>query len=208
MSTRVVSRVVVVSWLMLAFAGAGDAGQLYRWVTQDGRVEIGPVPPSGVHAEPWQPVQPAPAVVTPPPTPAAAETPAPAPAPAASQNAAPSGTAPVQQASTGDCSFARERALDVMQRKQETETEIKELEATIARLEDSMVVSANSTCRTDDYGAQRNSRCTGDSFDRDKELSRSRKKLEKAKDRLDELEDRERTTQVSDCPPPASPYGR
>jgi hypothetical protein len=45
--------------LLLALPSADAlAGGLYRWVTSDGRVEIGPTPPPGVNAVPWIPGQP------------------------------------------------------------------------------------------------------------------------------------------------------
>src|SRR5262245_60453513 len=61
------NRIALALCLALALPGAAFAGGLYRWVTKDGRVEVGPFPPPGVHAEPWQPEddeKPAPATPT------------------------------------------------------------------------------------------------------------------------------------------------
>jgi hypothetical protein len=199
MIARRADRALLALWLALALPVAASAGELYRWVTPEGRVEIGPFPPRGVHAEPWKPEQTGPS--------AQPATPAPPTVPAASP-ASPSGApgsarAPSDLASPpvgprpDACELRRREARELARQRQDTESEIGRLEATIGKLEESLVMHEESSCRRDAYG-QVSRGCTGGSFDRDTELEKSHEKLEEAQSRLDDLEQRERAVAPGD----------
>src|SRR5262245_61848342 len=130
-------RIVLATCLALALPGAAFAGGLYRWVTKDGRVEVGPFPPPGVHAEPWQPEGTAPK-------------PEPEPAPASRAEEASEPFQPSASHLSGRGGFrppqkdpreiacedqTRERA-EVTRKRKETEQKIAQLEASIAKLDE------------------------------------------------------------------------
>lgn len=194
--------------LALALPGAALAGGLYRWVTKDGRVEVGPFPPAGVHAEPWEPKdeeKPAPPQ----------SAPAPAPAPQQAQPVTPSRmpslghlSGPPRDPRTDldrQCEqIQRERGLRKVE-KQKLESEIAGLEKKIAKLEDSLVANEDSSCvHAGEAGARD---CTGGSFDRDAEIERSQNRLEKAQTKLGDMELRERREAADDkcAKQPAAP---
>jgi hypothetical protein len=189
MSVRVVARGVLALWLALALPGAANAVDLFRWVTPDGRVEIGSTPPPGVHAEPWHPEQPAPPAVTPP-----------TPAPSSAATAVPTLRKLAQPAlaeTKPNCGLGRAQALDLARQRQETEQEIARLEAAIAEYEDTPVAYEDSSCLRDKYGAIAKN-CTGRSFDRDEAIEESQTQLEAAHRKLGDLEDQERVATAND----------
>jgi hypothetical protein len=208
MSARKLDRAVLALWLALALPIAANAGDLYRWVTPDGRVEIGPFPPRGVHAEPWKPEETSPPAATPPPA---------TPPPSAPAAAEPSGAPRVYRTLNGlnarpsdqgptPCEQRRQKAAKLASERQQTEREIDRLEATIARLEETLVAHEDSSCLSDANGDVSRG-CSGGSFDRDAELEKSRRKLDRAQSKLGDLEQREReTASGDDCPSaPAAP---
>ena len=166
MSRRTIDRV----WLLLlalALPAAAGAAVLYRWVTPDGRVEVGTSPPPGVHVELWQPDA----------RPVAPAVPA-SPATAACERRA--------DAKFGD------------QQVEQTRARVGELEQKLAQLEDSPVVSQDSTCSS---AASSIGGCKSSYFDRDRELESTQLQLDDARARLDDLEDQQRRREPDvDCP--------
>lgn len=186
--------------LLLSLPGAEAlAGGLYRWVTSDGRVEIGPMPPPGVNAVPWSPGQPEvpPAGATPAsPAPTASEAPAdaePAPSARASRPSGPAlakpKNAPVK--AIDDCSKLVGGARNLARQVSATEKEIAQLEAKLEKLESSDVAFSHTECaQNDSYG--RASGCRSSSFDRDAEISKTQVALDRAQEKLDEVEEKAR----------------
>jgi hypothetical protein len=216
MSARRVRRAVVAALLALALPSVAGAQTLYRWTTKDGRVEVGPFPPAGVHAEPWKPEDEE--KPKPPAAPNSAmpvnpsSPPSVAPAPIQSprnlnglqmRNIEEERQRQVQQ----DCDAKRSATGNLLNQKQVTEREIKRLEKEISELEDSLVAAEESSCLSDSAGhTSRN--CREGGFDRDASLERDRKDLDKAQSKLDDLERKEQEARSSDDPctkPKAAP---
>ena len=181
--------------LLIALAeGDAAAGELYRWVTKDGLVEIGPTPPPGAAAAPWTPgnedaardsVQP--------------ESAAPAPAATRAWPAAPARRSSDADAET--CAQYREAALELERKIATAEADIARLEEQIEALEASDVAYARTDCVSHDiYGPSRG--CQSTSFNRDVELGRAGKALDRAQEMLSDLEARARR---ASAPPECAP---
>lgn len=147
------------------------AQTLYRWVTPDGRVEIGTSPPAGVRAEPW--------------TPGASPAAAPTVVPAAQSG--PRLRDPARDPGR-DC---RARLAEMRREIEQTETRIAGLEQRIESLSESMVAFQQNTCTRDDYGNTAK-HCRSSSFSRDAEIDKAERELAEAQDTLADLETRAR----------------
>ncbi len=171
--------------LALALPGAALAGGLYRWVTKDGKVEVGPFPPPGVNAEPWKPED---GSAKPAPAPRAFE-PVVTETPSYESRRAP----PPEQRSPLEleCEERASKRRKLVLEHESVEQKIAALEAKIARLEETLVANEDSRCYTDSYGNSRRE-CVGGSFDRDASLERARDELETAQSKLADIEQGER----------------
>jgi type IV secretory pathway VirB10-like protein len=172
------SAAVLLTLTLAAFDASGAT--LYRWVTEDGRVEIGTTPPPGVNAVPWTPGPPEAAAPAPPP-----------PAPADPVRPGPN------TAKSDRCLRLEEEARELRSSIVEKEAEIEALEASAARLAATEVAYQRVDCRDDVYGA--NTDCEPLVFDRDREIERADEKLAQARDELDDLEQRAGSIALSDC---------
>jgi hypothetical protein len=188
MSLRLARRGGLALCLAAALSSAAFAGGLYRWVTKDGRVEVGPFPPAGVNAEPWQPDGDAPKPAPAPPRPRA-ERP---PNPAASETR--------RSALEARCARPKETTLQ----REATERKIAQLEATIARLEETLVANEESHCTSSYYRG-----CRGSTFDRDEALERAQEELGAEQSKLADLERKEQERAADeDCAKLPAAYAR
>ncbi len=181
-SPRPVGPLLCVALLCAALASAARADTLYWRKTAAGDLEIGPTPPPGVHAVPWDPAAPPPA------RPPAA--PAPEPARARAKAAAPKRSAAPAPASPAadECS----RHSDLAHQVADARRRVSNVEAKIERLEASDVSHSFTRCREGHYDPG----CDRGSFDRDAELERAREELVQAEDALTDAEASARDTGV------------
>ena len=179
-SVRGPARALFVALLLAAAAPPARAGDLYRWVTEDGRVEIGPTPPAGTAAVPWRPGQRDAA------TPGVPE--------------APARAARTRSRNAKACARDRESEREDARRIAEVESEIARLEQKIERLETSEVAWSRTSCRSQGiYGPK--SDCVASRFDRDAEIEGAKLQLDSAQERLADLEQRaRRDAPADDCP--------
>jgi hypothetical protein len=174
--------------LCVALASGARADTLYWWKTAAGDVEIGPTPPPGVDAVPWDPAAP--------PPPAKPADPAPKPR----ATAAPRGARPGRSLRTpasspaavdpDECAPHRNLAHGLAA----AHREVGRLEARIAELEESKLAHhAYSQCDNAGGGW---SRCQGGSYDREEELEKARASLAEKQDALSDLEANARHAEV------------
>jgi len=173
----------------LLFALEANAGTLWQWTTPEGRTEVGTVPPPGVEAVPWSPDPPAPAS---PPTP-------PTPTPAAP--AAPAAPAKGDPASSERCRKLQEEARELARSIQTKEAEIARLETEAERLAASEIAYQRVDCRNDVYAGD--THCEPEIFDRDREIARTDEKIARAREQLEELEQRASSIALAECDAPA-----
>ncbi len=179
-AARAFARALLVGLLLAAASSHASAGELYRWVTEDGRVEIGPVPPAGASAVPWRPGQ------------DAAAKPAEATAPA--------GRAKGRARGDRACARHREASRQTAQALIDAETEVTRLEQKIEMLESSHVAYSRTSCVSQGIDGPR-SNCVSHRFDRDAEIERAEAALDAAQERLADLELHARREAPSSCPP-------
>ena len=196
--------------LLLAIAIASSdtrAGDLYRWVTQDGRVEIGATPPPGTEAVPWNPGQEA----LSPPTALPAATPAPAPAvtppaatpaPATARSAAANGRA--RSLLEEECSTGRATADRATQKIRILESQIARLERRLEELQATDLAYSQTSCRSQGIEGP-STDCLTSSFHRDTEIARTQAEIEEAQEKLADLEQRVRGAAAPAECAPASP---
>ena len=155
------------------------AGDLYRWVTEDGRVEIGTTPPPGTAAVPWLP------------EPAEAAAPAPPVTPATQATTA-----------TGeDCARKSEAARKTAAKIAELESEVDRLEKKLESLESNAVAWSRTSCVSPGIDGPK-SDCVTSQFDRDVEVDRAERALDRARDKLDDFELRARAAvSAAECAP-------
>ncbi len=190
--------------LLLALASSDTrAGDLYQWVTEDGRIEIGTTPPLGAAAQPWSPGQEAAAQPAPP---AAA-----APAPAATQRVPSDRRTESERRARGrleeKCSAQKATVDKATQKIRILESQIARLDKKIEELEATEVAYSRTSCRSQDVYGPSASDCMTSSFHRDAEIARTQDELEDAQQKLGDLEQRARSaTSDSDenCAPAAA----
>jgi hypothetical protein len=173
--------------LLLAIAsGDARAAELYRWLTEDGRVEIGTTPPPGTAAVPWRPGE------------AEAAEPAPRATPARLSTRAPRARA----RSDEKCARKQEAARKIEREVVELESEITRLEQRIESLEASEVAFSRTSCVSRDVYGPNSSRCQSDIFHRDTEIANAEQALELAQNKLGDLEQRARgAAPLAECAP-------
>jgi hypothetical protein len=195
--------------LGLALAsGESRAGDLYQWVTEDGRVEIGVRPPPGVAAKPWNPGQEAaanPVVAKPAPPP---PEPAPRPTASAPQMSAAERKRLAERRAYGrlddHCLRQQRTVAKATQKSQVLEAQIARLEKKLAELEATELAYSQTSCRSMDVYGPDASDCISSSFHRDAEIARTEKELEDAQQRLGDLEQRARgAAEDEECSPAA-----
>jgi hypothetical protein len=170
-----------------------SAVELYQWVDTDGVVAIGPNPPPGVSAVPYAPGQPAATAAPTAPAPAAS------PPPAPSDRPSPYAPGPAQI----DCAVYRNAQREAASDLVKAEREIARLEAKLEELDETDLMYARTECVIPD-GVGPVSNCRAETFDRDREISRSEKALEHAKEALDDAERRARHAELPPRCQPAS----
>ena len=199
--------------LLLALVLASSetrAGDLYQWVTEDGRVEIGASPPAGVAAKPWNPGQEA--AANPSALPAA-------PASESERETVPASAKPLR-ASTRHTTEAERRARGRLEEECRTQRgliekaaqKIRVLESQIARLDKKLeeleateVAFQRTSCRSSGAYGPDHSDCVSSSFHRDAEIARTQESLEEAQQKLADLEQRARSAaEDASCSPAAA----
>ncbi|MEX2208156.1 MAG: hypothetical protein WEF50_18170 [Myxococcota bacterium] len=203
---RALARVLCAALVLALASGESRAGDLYQWVTEDGRVEIGASPPRGVAAKPWNPGQ---ETISNPVAQPAPKPPEPAPAPA-----------PMQRTSSRNPSSAEHRARGRMddrclrqqgtvakatQKIQILEVQIARLEKKLEDLEATELAYSRTSCRSMDVYGPDASDCISSSFHRDAEIARTQEELEDAQQRLGDLEQRARSAAEDAACSPAAP---
>lgn len=158
--------------LLCAALPAAAQEALYWWETGDGGIEVGPTPPPGVRAVPWDPGAPAP---EPSPEDGASAPTAAEPPPAAAAHAG------------EDCAPHRALAHELAQATRRIEA----LEAQIVRLEETAVAKSFQRCRRHPVRGF-DASCDAKTFDRDAELERARQSLAEEQEALADLEARAR----------------
>lgn len=187
-----VARALAAALLLAIPAGGLSAGELYRWVTEDGRTEIGPNPPPGASAVPWSPGQERAAE----PTPAApAPAPASAPAPIPAQKA--------RSANREKCARYRENARQTERRVIEAEAAIARLEQKLETLQSTEIAFSRTSCVSQGINGPK-SDCVASRFDRDAEIERAEQALEQAQEKLSDLELNARRSAAPEACTPAS----
>ena len=177
--------VVTLAACLALFGPVASAEGLYRWVTEDGRVEIGTTPPPGTAAVPWLPD---PADAAQPAEPAAPVTPA----------------THVPTAANGDCARRSEAARKTAAKIAKLESEIDRLERKLESLESNEVAWSRTSCVSQGIDGPK-SDCVTSHFDRDVEVDRAEQALDRARDNLDDLELRARgATTAAECAPAAA----
>lgn len=197
-AVRARTRVLALALLLATSSGDARGGELYRWVTEDGRTEIGTTPPFGAAAEPWSPGQEAAAQ---PAKPAA-------PAPAAPPRQPTAETAAAERRARGrleePCSRATEKAEKAAQKIRILEAQIARLELKLDELEATELAYSRTTCRSQGVEGI-GSDCLTSSFHRDAEIARIQQELEDAQQKLGDLEQRARSmTEDPNCAPAAA----
>jgi len=170
---RSAGRVAAAALLCASLAGAQESDGLYYWVTERGDVQVGPTPPPGVKAVPWDPSAPPPTA-----PPAAAAQPAtPKPASAAVD--------PAAAAASDACDPHRALADELAA----SRGEIARLEKRIAELEATDVANSFTRCKRHAIRGY-DPDCAAGAFDRDAELESAREALGQAQDELSDVEAR------------------
>ena len=205
---RARTRALGAALLLVLASGETRAGDLYQWVTEDGRVEIGASPPAGVAAKPWNPGQ------------EAAANPSALPAaPASEREAAPASAKPYR-ASSRHTTEAERRARGRLEEECRTQRgliekaaqKIRVLESQIARLEKKLeeleateLAFQRTSCRSSGAYGPDHSDCVSSSFHRDAEIARTQESLEEAQQKLADLEQRARSaSEDQSCSPAAA----
>jgi hypothetical protein len=178
-------RVAVCALVIALLSQAAGAAELYQWVEADGVVAIGPNPPPGASAVPYAPGRPAPVEAE------AGVAPVPAPPAAAPK--------PPQI----DCSAYRNEKRRADSDVVKLEHEIVRLEEKLEDLDETDLMYARTECVIRD-GIGPVSNCRGETFDRDREITRNEKALERAREALDDAERRARHAELPPRCQPAS----
>jgi hypothetical protein len=194
---RAPARVLGAALLLALASTAARAGDLYRWVTEDGRVEIGTNPPLGASVEPWNPAQEAVAQPTAQPTAQPAPPAAPAPpahaTPPGSRSHGPPGVPRDRSKSRLDetCSTEKLAAMKAAQKISVLESQIARLGRKLEELEATALAYSQTTCRSQEADGL-GSDCLTSSFHRDAEIARTQQELEEKEQKLADLEQRAR----------------
>ncbi len=202
---RAQTRVLGLALLLALASGEARGGELYRWVTQDGRVEVGANPPPGVSAQPWSPAQESAAQPAMPAAPAVAVEATPAVPQRPRARRTHEATRRVGSRLDDKC-LARARTIDkATQKIHLLESQIARLEKRLEELEATEVAYSQTSCRTSDFEGPSSSDCVTSSFHRDAEVSRTQEALEDAQQRLGDLEQRARAASEDQSCAPAAP---
>ena len=200
---RAQTRVLCAALVLALASGGARAGELYRWVTKDGRVEIGTSPPFGAAAEPYFPGQEAAAQPAAPAAPAPAPVPAETPRPAAGHS-----TREAERGARGrleePCARDQEISDKATQKIRILEAQIARLEHKLDELEANEVAYSQTSCRSQGIEGP-SSDCLTSSFHRDAEISSTQQELEDAQQKLADLEQRARAATTDERCAPAAP---
>ena len=198
-AVRARTRVLGFALLLAIASGNARGGELYRWETEDGRIEIGTTPPLGAAAVPWSPGQEAAAHPAAPPAPAPAATPRPAPDSAAAALAERRARGRLDEA----CSREKATTDKATQKIRVLESQIARLERKLEELEATDLAYSRTTCRSQGIEGP-GSDCLTSSFHRDAEISRIQQEIEEAQQKLGDLEQRARGVPRGEACAPAS----
>jgi hypothetical protein len=202
---RAQTRVLGLALLLALASFQARGGELYSWVTEDGRIEVGAKPPPGVSARPWSPGQESAAQPAKPAAPAAAveATPAAPQRPRARRTREADRRAGSRR---DDKCLARELTIEkATQKTRILESQIARLEKRLEELEATELAYSRTSCRTADFEGPTASDCVTSSFHRDAEISSTQEALENAQQRLGDLEQRARTaSEDQSCAPAAA----